>query len=158
MVLPPPWVIRLTLALGAAALVAGRAHQNLALHRPVTSSSVRWGDPAGVVNGVVEWGAYALHTRHDHGAWVTVDLGRSFRVDEVRYYGRGDGFFGEDAVPVAVELSVDGRTYQQAGVCQPLVTQVSPCHVQPGGAAARYVRLKHPGYLVVSELEVFGAR
>src|ERR1700722_19112259 len=84
---PPPWVIRLALACGAAALVAGRARQNLALHRPVTSSSVRWGDPAGVVNGVVEWGAYALHTRHDHGAWVTVDLGRSFRVDEVRYYG-----------------------------------------------------------------------
>jgi hypothetical protein len=111
-----------------------------------------------VVNGVVEWGAYALHTRHDAGAWVTVDLEGAFRIDEVRYYGRGDGFFGEDATPVAVELSMDGRTFRQAGVCDPIVTQASPCQVRPASARARYVRLKHPGYLVVSELEVYGAR
>lgn len=150
---------RIQLAVVAGALVFGlaRARQNLALHKPVTASSARFGAPSAVVNGVVEWGNYALHTAHERPALVMVDLEGTFRVDEVRVYGRGDGSFGEDAPPLAVELSLDGRTFAPAGTCNGIFTQVSPCHVWPHGTPARYVRLKYP-YIVVSELEVYGAR
>jgi hypothetical protein len=161
---PPPWIIRLALALvlgGAVGLLVGRARRNLALHRPATSSSARFGEAAGLVNGVLEWGNYALHTQHDqhlHGAWAMVDLQGTYRIDEVRVFGRGDGYLGEQGIGNTVSLSLDGKTWKPAGTCDVLVTQVTPCHVRPGGTPARYVRVEHPDCLVLSEIEVYGAR
>jgi hypothetical protein len=158
MALPPPWMIRLTLALGAVAFVAGRARENLALHRPITASSARFGRVTDLVNGVVEWGNYALHTQHDRGAWVLIDLQATRRVDEVRVFGRGDGFLGEAGTPITVLLSLDGQAFAPAGKCDVLTTQASPCHVRAPGTPARYVRLEHPDCMVLSEVEVYGSR
>jgi hypothetical protein len=153
-----PWAIRLAIVVLALALALAHARRNLALRRPVTASSARFGLPAAVVNGLVEWGLFGLHTGHDRPAWITVDLEGDRRIDEVRTYGRGDGDLSEKGPSMIVELSMDGRTFHQAGVCEPFVSQASPCHVWPGGARARYVRLSHPDLLVVSEIEVYGAR
>ena len=137
---------------------AGGVHRNLAFHRPCTSSSARWGAPAGLVNGVVEWGHYALHTHHEHGGWVMVDLEATHPIGEVLVYGRGDGFLVEEGVPYTVTASLDGHSFQALGKCPVLMAQVSPCRVWGGGKPARYVRVEHPDSLVLSEVEVYGAR
>jgi hypothetical protein len=111
------------------------------------------------VNGWIEWGSYAVHTRYGLRSWFLVDLEGSFRLDEVRVFGRGDGFFVDPTPPpISVDLSADGRRFQPAGACDPVVTQVSPCRVRLGGAPARYLRLSRATHLVLSEVEVFAAR
>jgi hypothetical protein len=149
---------KVAVALGALALLAVRARADLALHKPVRISSVRLGDPEGAVNGFVEWGSYAVHTRNDSPAWFLVDLEDTLPLGEVRISGRGDGFFTDERSPIAVELSGDGKRFTRAAVCPPIVTQVSPCRAHLDGAPARFVRLVHPSHLVLSEVEVFAAR
>jgi hypothetical protein len=156
--MPSPRSIQMILAAAAVALTLGRARKNLALHKPCTASSVRFGDPRAVVNGVVEWGNFALHTRPDRpAAWVMVDLQGTFRIDEVRVYPRGDELTGEEAAPLNVEISLDGSSFKVAGACVHVFSQVSPCKVRLGGASGRYVRLSYPN-LALSEIEVFEAR
>ncbi|HEX7604823.1 MAG TPA: discoidin domain-containing protein, partial [Polyangiaceae bacterium] len=130
------------LALGVRAGLA--ASRNLALHRPVKISSVLLGDERGAVNGFVEWGSYAVHSRGGGPAWLRVDLERTSPIGEVRIYGRGDGFHTDSGAPIVVELSADGEKFVRAAQCDVLVTQVSPCAVNLGGAKARYVRVSHP--------------
>ncbi len=158
---PSPRVLRVGVAaVLLLALVAGRAlgaGRNLALHRPVTMSGVLLGNPAGVVNGSVEWGSYAVHSRGGP-AWLIIDLEGLHHLDEVRVFGRGDGYHTDTPTPMAVELSTDGRTFTRAGLCERVVTQVSPCELKLRGATARYVKVAHPSHLVLSEVEVFGAR
>jgi hypothetical protein len=150
------------LALGAAsiaALLAGcRGRENLARGRPVRISSVRLGDPAGVVNGFVEWGSYAVHTKNDAPAWLTIDLGGAFPVGAVTIAGRGDGFLDERSAQITVEISSDGKAFRRVGACREIFTQAAPCEVSAGGAEARHVRLVHRSHLVLSEVEVFAAR
>jgi F5/8 type C domain len=152
-----PGKVKLAAAALALLLTAARARQNLALHRPATSSSARFGHPSALVNGVIEWGTFALHTQPDRPAWFKVDLEGTHPIGEVRVFGRGDGFIRDDVPPMPVELSLDGQTWKQVGACEGLFTQASPCRVYPGGAPARYVRLTYP-YLVLSEVEVYEAR
>jgi hypothetical protein len=159
---PTPRLVRVAIA-GALMLVAAAswglgARQNLALHKPVRMSTVLLGSPEAVVNGFIEWGSYGVHSRSVGPAWVQIDLEGTFSLGEVRVFGRGDGYYSDSVAPIAVELSGDGRTFTRAAVCDPVVTQVSPCRAKLGGAAARYVRLSHPSHLVLSEVEVFGAR
>jgi len=164
MALPPPRVARvarLAMAALVVAVVAGgayRARRNLALHKPVRMSSVLLGSPEGAVNGFVEWGSYAVHSRGGGPAWLLVDLEGTFPLGEVRVFGRGDGYHTDSPSPITVELSGDGLTFTRAAVCDRVVTQVSPCAAKLGGAPARYVRLTHPTHLVLSEVEVLGAR
>jgi hypothetical protein len=154
-----PWyAIAGGIALAIALSGAARARRNLAFHKPVQISSVLLGDPAGAVNGVVEWGSYAVHTRGRGPAWLSIDLEGTFPIGEVLVFGRGDGYHTDSDAAVAVELSEDGRTFAQASSCDPVSTQVSPCRARIGGAPARYVRVTHPTHLVLSEVEVFGAR
>jgi hypothetical protein len=141
----------------AAALVFAPTRKNLALHKPVAASSARLGYPSSLVNGAVEWGSYGLHTQADRPAHVTVDLEATYRIGEVRVFGRGDGFFVESAPPVRVKVSLDGRIFKIGGSCPKPFTQASPCRVDLGGAPARYLRLED-AYLVLSEIEVFEAR
>ncbi len=154
---PSPGKIKLAVASVVVLLTFGRARQNIARGRPVTASSARFGHPSAVVNGVVEWGSYALHTGADRPAWFKIDLEGTHRIEEVRVYGRGDALLNEDAPPVPVELSLDGQTWTRAGACEGVFTQASPCRIEAGGAPARYVRLTYP-YLVLSEVEVFETR
>ena len=152
-----PGKIKLAVVALVLVLLAARTRQNLAFRRPATASSARFGYPSAVVNGVVEWGSYALHTQPDRPAWFMVDLEGTHPIGEVRVYGRGDALLLEDAPPLPVELSLDGHTWKQAGACEVLFSQASPCRVFAGGTPARYVRLTYP-YLVLSEVEVFEAR
>lgn len=119
---------------------------------------MRLGDPAGLVNGFVEYGGYALHTKNDSPAWVRIDLQAIHRLGEIRLYSRGDGFLDERGAQVAVELSEDGRTYRRAGACDGLFSQLSPCVVDARRASARYVQVTHRSLLVLSEIEVAEAR
>jgi hypothetical protein len=153
-----PRAAQIAVALGAVILVWVRAQQNLALHKAVRISSVLLGDAAGVVNGFVEWGSYAVHTRVNAPAWLVIDLERASPIGEVRVFGRGDGYHTGAGTPIAVELSDDGLKFARAAVCPEVVTQVSPCRATLHGAAARYVRLAHPTHLVLSEVEVFAPR
>jgi hypothetical protein len=150
--------LAIAVALGGSAIAFASARQNLALHRPVHASSVLLGDPAGVVNGFVEWGTYALHSRGGAPAWFVIDLERATPIGVVRIFGRGDGYHTDSSSFIAVEVSTDGRTFKRAAVCPGIATQVSPCRVDLGGALASQVRLTHPTHLVLSEVEVFAPR
>jgi hypothetical protein len=153
---PSPRTVKVVLAVAILAFTLGRARKNLALHKPCTASSIHWGDPSAVVNGVVEWGSFALHTETDRPAWIKVDLQGTFRLDEVRVFSRGDELIGEGGDPLPVEVSLDGTTFKEVGRCTPIFSQASPCVVRPGGEPARYVRLTYP-FLAICELEVYGA-
>lgn len=144
-------------ALAAIAVAAWRAPKNLALHKPITASGVLYGSPAGLVNGSIEWGSFAFYSNSSGPVWVVIDLEASSAIDEVRIWNRGDGSL-EDAAGMGVELSDDGSTFRPAATCDDMFTQVTPCRLAIGGARARYVKLVHPWYLALSEVEVLGWR
>jgi F5/8 type C domain len=150
--------LAIAVALGGSAVALAGARQNLALHRPVHASSILLGDPAGVVNGFVEWGTYALHSRSAGQAWFVIDLERTTPIGVVRIFGRGDGYHTDASSLIAVEVSTDGRTFKRAATCPAVATQVSPCRVDLGGVPASHVRLTHATHLVLSEVEVFAPR
>jgi hypothetical protein len=141
----------------AAAFVFAPMRRNLALHKPVTASSARIGYPSSIVNGAVEWGSYGLHTQTDRPAHVTVDLEKTYRLGEVRVFGRGDAYFSDTTAHVLVKVSLDGRSFRHVATCDGLSIQASPCRVDLRGVPARYVRLED-AFLVLSEIEVFEAR
>ena len=143
--------------IAAIALAAWRAPKNLALHRPITASGVLYGSPTGLVNGSIEWGTFAFYSNDSGPAWVLIDLEASRSIHEVRIWNRGDGQL-EDAEGTRVELSDDGTTFRPAATCEDLFTQATPCRLGLGGARARYVKLVHPWYLALSEVEVLGWR
>ncbi len=151
---PSPRLVKLAILLVAAVAWRAAARRDLALHKPVRISSVLLGDPAGAVNGFVEWGSYAVHTRSDSPAWLTVDLEDAHRIGEVRVFGRGDGYLTGPGPAMVVEVSDDARTFRHGVPCDPIVTQASPCRVSLGGVPARYVRVRHASHLVLSEVEV----
>lgn len=156
MTLSPRLVVGLVLGI---TFVAWRAWlgPNLARGKPVVVSSVLFGDPGAVVNGWVEWGAYAVHTRNDAPAWMWIDLEAPARVAAVHISGRGDGFFA-DGTPLRVEVSADGTTFTRVGACRGRITQIVPCRIEVGGLEARYVRFVHRTHIALSEVEVFGIR
>jgi F5/8 type C domain len=128
--------------------------RNLAFGKNVRTSPVLLGEPAGIVNGVMEWGGYALHTRRG-SAWIEIDLERLTEIATIRVYGRGDGYHLDSRASISVEYSLDGVKYVGLGRCGLVLTQVAPCDVQGANVSARYVRLAHPTHLVLSEVEVF---
>jgi hypothetical protein len=136
----------------------GCGPDNLAVGKPVRVSSVRLGDPAGAVNGLVEWGSIAVHTRTDSPAWLVIDLQGTHSIGEVRLFNRGDGYYDERSAQIAVEVAPDGGGYRRVGACREIFTQAAPCVVDIGGAPARYVRLVHRSHLVLSEVEVIEAQ
>lgn len=131
--------------------------RNLAWRKNVRMDNVFLGNPADVVNGVVEWGSYAVHTRRG-AALLDIDLEKPKAIGLVRIYGRGDAYHMDSKAPIVVQHSVDGQTYVNAGQCGLVLTQVAPCKVELENITARYVRLSHPTHLVLSEVEVFPAQ
>jgi hypothetical protein len=142
-------------AVGSLAVRAALAPRNLALSRPVTSSSVRFGNPDALTNGAVEWGTFGLHTAAG-GAWATVDLGDSYRLAEARIYGRGDRFF-RSGLPLEVQLSGDGSRFRSVASCTTPITQATPCTAPLRHEHARYVRVA-ANEVVLSEVEVLEDR
>ncbi len=139
------------------AVITLRTRYNIALHKPVTSSSRAFGTtPEGAVDGL-RHGQLGFHSQHESGAWLAIDLGKEQDVAAIAAFGRADCCFTQ-SIPLALELSLDGRTYRRVGLRTTAFTQFDPwvTEFRPR-ARARFVRLKtlENANLVVSEVEVY---
>ncbi|MEW5851318.1 MAG: discoidin domain-containing protein [Myxococcota bacterium] len=126
---------------------------NLARGRPVTTSSEFPPHPgrAGVVDGVLD--VMGFCTNNEDRPWVQVDLGAVQSVREVHVYNRSD-CCSERAIPLAVEVSEDGRSWREVAKRQD-VFDVWKHRFEP--VRARHVRLRLLGrnHLHLNEVEVY---
>jgi hypothetical protein len=143
-----------------AAVAAAVAPRNVALGKPARASSQRPGTPpaAGAVDGEHS-GTFGLHTNRDDPPWLEIDLLEPYAISKVLVYNRGDGHF-DDALPLGLSLSDDGRQWRQVAVRTKRFTAARPWRVSLDGQIARFVRLSpnRRGFLVLSEVEVFGKK
>jgi hypothetical protein len=124
---------------------------NVALHKPVTSSTLQvQTDTSELVDGKTR-GTFAIHTATSPRAFVMVDLSKTYDVREVRIYNRGDGWF-DDVIPLALSTSVDGTTFQDVAT---RTTHFDVWTVDLGGRPARYIRVGKDGYIALNEIEVY---
>jgi hypothetical protein len=156
-------LVVLPLFWGAVLLAARRT--NLALHKPVTASSVlpdALSPPSGLTDGVTH-GAYGAHTdlgRDGAPPWLMVDLEGTYVVDSFKVYNRGDSAL-QASLPLTLQVSEDGTNFTDVGTRTIYFGQDMPWRLDPlKPQRARYVRvLGQPGkYVVLSELKVFGRR
>jgi hypothetical protein len=132
--------------------------KNIALGRPVTASSVGFSTAAvGAVDGSKN-GAFGFHSALEDSPWLSIDLGRNFAISRIRVFGRGDGGPYDQSIPLALEVSDDGTSYQQIALRSQPFSEYEPWVVQPGALVTRYLRLKtmRSSYLVLGEVEVNG--
>lgn len=147
----------------------GLTPKNLALGKPVKASTTCGGTPAAalgkeplhrVVDGRRREQAFAVCTEVEAKPWVQVDLGRPHRIDRVVAYPRTDCCYGEQELPVSVELSNDGQHFEIVATRSTPATTNFPWRFTIEGRGARYVRLstdsKEPRHVVLGELEVYG--
>jgi hypothetical protein len=137
--------------------------RNLALHRPVRSSSVNPksvapADGSGLVNGVRE-SNYGIHTDSEDSPWVMIDLQGSYAISDIEVYNRRDGWFDE-GLPLVLELSQDGVSFTEVSRRTETFSQAVPWKYTGTGVRARYVRVRapHRGYISLAEIEVHGKR
>ncbi len=136
--------------------------KNIALHRPVSLSSVFPGAavvPQNLTDGVTS-GAYAVHTNREDNAWVQVDLQDVYRISKVKIYNRGDGWFDE-GLPLTLTFSENGVDFVEVDKRTKSFGQWVPWTFDAGGKKARYIRVhgfKGNGYVTLSELEAFGKK
>jgi hypothetical protein len=155
--------IRLVVS-GAAALAAlvygvvwAFSSPNVALRRPVTSSSQSYDTtPDGAVDGRA-YGQLGFHSANEDSPWLAIDLGRPYKISRVKVYGRGDCCF-DQSVPLALEASDDGVTYRKVDERTESFSQFDPWVARPRGVVARFIRLQtmRHSFLVTSEVEVYG--
>jgi hypothetical protein len=133
---------------------------NLALHKPVTPSSVWYPPPAGqtIVDGDIGQ-SFGIHTQIEDSANVVIDLLEVYKIKEVRVHNRVDGWF-DDGLPFVAELSTDGKTFTEIGRREDHFEGDPPWIVDAHGQLARYVRIRvaRKTYLALSEVEVFGKK
>ncbi len=82
-----------------------------------------------------------FHTEQESAPWVELDLGASVSVREVVVENRAD-CCGERAIPLAVELSADGRAWAEVAR---RATPFSEWTASLAPRPARYVRLRATG-------------
>ena len=121
--------------------------------RPAAGKVCPEEDAAGAVDGIRS-GKWGFHTDLEDNPWWQVDLGRSFGLDRLRVFNRGDAA-AERAARLEVLLSADGRefrtAYRHGG------TPFGELEIPLEGAEGRYVRLRLPGrtYFHLDEVEVY---
>jgi hypothetical protein len=130
------------------------AKPNIALHRPVTTSSQFPGqglDHTLLVDG--DHDTLGFHTNIDPQSWVVIDLGAVKKFDKIVVYNRADGF-EERAVPLKVEVSNDNVTWTQIAERKTTFDKWSAKNLHAEG---RYVRLKNtpPNYFHLAEVEIY---
>lgn len=135
-------------------IAAKFAKPNLALHRPVTTSSQFPGqgtDHTLLVDG--DHDNLGFHTNIDPQSWVVIDLGEVKKFDKVVVYNRADGF-EERAVPIKIEVSNDNVTWKQIAERKETFDKWTAKHLHAEG---RYLRLKNtpPNYFHLAEVEVY---
>lgn len=130
------------------------AKPNIALHRPVTTSSQFPGqgtDHSLLVDG--DHDNLGFHTNIDPQSWVVIDLGEVKKFDKLVVYNRADGF-EERAVPLKVEVSNDNTNWKQIAERKETFDKWTAKRL---GAEGRYVRLKNtpPNYFHLAEVEIY---
>lgn len=174
------WALRGVLAAAIlAALWAFARDKNLALHRPVTASSIcgltpapalgkpplsRVVDGVEVENGLASimsaHGTFAVCTEVQSHPWIAVDLGAPRTIRKVEVYNRADCCWGMDDIPLALQISLDNQTFKTVATRTHPFTDDFPWRVKVSGEKARFVRLWNPSEapknIVISELKVYG--
>jgi hypothetical protein len=104
------------------------------------------------------YGQLGFHSDKQKSPWLLIDLGKPSRISRVVVYGREECCF-DQSLPLALEVSTDGRRYHRIAKRVDPFSQSEPWVVVPAGEV-RLVRLKtlRNSYLVLSEVEVFGRR
>jgi hypothetical protein len=130
------------------------AKPNLALHRPVTLSSVYPATPANgapLVDGDRE--NLGFHTNSGPQQWVLIDLGAVSKFDKLVIYNRADGQH-QRAVPLRIETSNDGKTFTLLRERKEVFDVLTLKGLK---AEARYIRLLNtpPNYFHLSEVEIY---
>ena len=153
--------VALVVAYGAiAAIRAAVLPKNVALHKPVIPSSVKFvpSDGQTITDGEVGL-TFGVHTEDEASASVTIDLLGNYRISSVKVHNRRDGWW-DFCLPLALELSSDGKNYHEIARRDQHFDADPPWEVKVSGEVARYVRVREPhrGELVLSEVEVFGKR
>jgi hypothetical protein len=141
------------------------APRNLALHKPVTLSTIHptreamGGAP--IVNGKMEY-SYGTATDNtvDGGRqdpWIMIDLQRASRIGKIVVYNRGDSNF-TDCLPLILELGPDPSNMKTVEIRRDLFTRTEPWVINRLDETARYVRVRMTGtaYIALDEIEVYG--
>jgi hypothetical protein len=148
----------LLVALGFAAAQWVGAHaapgeRNLARGKPVTASSYYQDEPYSPTR-LVDGNRRALgfHTEWQENPLVTIDLLGLETVRRVVVYNRNE--YRERAVPLIIETSSDGQTYQQFARRDETFAE---WEAKAGPVRARYVRLRVPHHTCfhLNEVEVY---
>jgi hypothetical protein len=134
---------------------------NIALRKPVTVSSVHpaaTSPPAGLTDGVTS-GSYGVHTNREDAPWVQVDLGEVYRINKVKIYNRGDGWF-DDGLPMTLQFSENGTDFAEVDKRTTNFGQLIPWTFDAQKKTARFLRVTGAKgtYVSLSELEVFGRK
>jgi len=134
-------------------IAAKFAKPNLALHRPVTMSSMfPWEgrDPSKLVDGDREKNGF--HTNNDGQQWVVIDLGAVRKFDKVVVYNRSE--YPERAVPLRLEVSKDNQNYTLLRERKEIFDKWTAKGLHAEG---RYLRLKNtpPNYFHLAEVEIY---
>ena len=132
---------------------------DVALGKPVTASGHYPGtpDPSHAVDGVKD-GRFGVHTSLADYPWVRIDLQAPYAISKVVVSNRGDGYF-DKVLPLAIELSTDGKHYKQVALRTTRFTETDPWVAKLDGQVGRYVRLrvkKKRAYMWASEIAVYG--
>lgn len=133
--------------------------KNVALNKPAKSSSTDFDtSPAGAVDGEKDgrFGFHSLRAGED-SPWLSIDLGRLYDITKIKVFGRGDCCF-ELSVPLALEVSDDGVSFRTVAQRPEPFSEYDPWLINPAPLVTRFVRLRneHHGWLVLSEVEVYG--
>jgi hypothetical protein len=128
---------------------------NLALGATATASSHYSGysSAAGAVDGVTY--ATGFHTQEEDQPWLKIDLGTARTIRQVVVVNRSE--YGERAVPLLIETSMDGHAYAQVASTDKTFGTWSASFAP---TQARFVRLKatRRTLLHLNEVEVYGPR
>jgi hypothetical protein len=135
------------------------APPDIALHKPVSVSSTHPNStaaPAGLTDGATT-GPYGVHTNLEAAPWVQVDLLAVYRIDQVKVYNRGDGWF-DDGLPMTLLFSTNGTDFKEVDKRTTSFGQWLPWTYGAHHQTARYIRIAGaPGkYVALSELVVSG--
>jgi hypothetical protein len=134
--------------------------KNIALHKPVTVSSVHHSSTApegGLTDGSTS-SSYGVHTNLEANPWVRVDLLDVYQLKKIKIYNRLDGYFDE-GLPFTLELSENGVDFTAVDrKAAPFGS--SPWVYAANGKKARYIQVRGaPGkYVTLNELEAYGSK
>lgn len=103
---------------------------------------------------------YDACTKRQKRPWVRVDLEHSETVDTVVVTGRQELGWSLDVLPLVLEVSGDGREYQQVARRNVPLSDRRPWRASFQAVSARYWRVRSlargSAMLVLTEIEIFG--